>query len=71
MKSTEYYHDKLRFLNAMKTLSTHIEHKDLARELLRDTKFNDFKHTITYLGSNYEAIKCYFYLNKIKCCKRT
>jgi len=70
MKSTEYYHNKSRFLDAMKVLSAHSEHKELANELLRDVKFNDYKHIITYYGSNHEAIKCYFLLNNIKLEKR-
>jgi len=70
MKSAQYYYDKSKFFDAMKIMSTHNEHKNLAKELLKDTKFNDFKHTITYLGTNYEAIKCYFLLNNLKLEKR-
>jgi len=70
MKSAQYYYDKSKFFDIMEVMSTHNEHKNLAKELLRDTKFNDFKHTITYYGSNYEAIKCYFLLNNLILAKR-
>jgi len=65
MKSTEYDYYKAYFLDAMKILQTHQEHIELANDLLNQIKFNDLRHSITYYGTNYEAIKCYFPINKI------